>query len=149
MIVIRLSAILILSTMLIGCADLFERKLRVAQKLLDIEQPCSSPGTSSNVECRYRLTLTMFNPQTRIATGHIPKDVIAQHQKDCQYLQEAGKINKGYDCPDPATYPEHIYVFKVDPSSSVTQGGTYNFRNQLHSDVLILDDKPLSSKQGA
>lgn len=141
MLVMKILAGLVLPILLVGCAG------TKGIYGLDVQEDCPSPGVKTNIECHYRLTIETFEANTRIATGHIPKDVIQDHYDDCIKLQTAGDIPKTYICPDPKTYPKHVYTFVVDSSSQVNANQTYNFHNRKGTGDLIVDTETMSPKQ--
>jgi hypothetical protein len=138
MIVLKFLAGVVILAVLTGCPD-YEKKALV-QKVLKIQPPCPPPGTPTNIECHYRLTIKSVSGNT--ARGGIPMDAIKVNQEGCEHLKAEKKFPPDHICPNANDYPDNEYEFDVDPSTPVQQGQTLNFINILRTKMLRVQTQP-------
>lgn len=146
MILLRLLAIFIFSSLLSGCylygdynslkSDI--RSLKAYLKATPVPNECKPPGTPQSRICYYKLSIKPFDSHRGLYEGHVTPQMVQQAQKDCEAtrirIQQKVSIDDDYKCLDPAKYRYILYGFKIEGAQLTA--GDYGFINIPHTEYL-------------
>jgi hypothetical protein len=118
---LRVFASIVVTILLIGCAEYEERAF--IRKVLNKQQECPPPGMGADIVCHYLLTIVRLEGNT--ARGRVPKEAVEPNQKGCEMLRdELKEYPPSYVCPNAENFPAHEYEFQIDDPSTIKVGDT-------------------------
>lgn len=151
MIVVRIFAVLIFSSLLSGCYILgdynsLKRDIKLFKDYLRALPPpseCKVPGEPQARVCYYKLKVEPFEGgEPGLYKGHVPKSVVEFGNKECQEVKkryENDQDGKSFFCPNPEQYSYTWYGFRMrDTTKVLNKNVEYDFISEPGSNYLRL-----------